>query len=150
MAEGFQAFGFIASRTLSLRGDIRADAGLLAQIETGKPRWSDDVKLSGQSEVKKGEPAYDIDAGFDLGEHFYVRTAGLESRLSGRLRLQGEAGSPMRATGIIATQDGLFNAYGQRLTVAFFEKHGRVPGSPPPLPSKRPAPRRATAAATGR
>ena len=39
---------------------------------------------------------------------------------------------------------------GQRLTVAFFEKHGRVPGSPPPLPSKRPAPRRATAAATGR
>ena len=106
-----------ASRTLSLRGDIRADAGLLAQIETGKPRWSDDVKLSGQSEVKKGALAYDIDAGFDLGEHFYVRTAGLESRLSGRLRLQGEAGSPMRATGIIATQDGLFNAYGQRLTV---------------------------------
>ncbi|MHB1116541.1 translocation/assembly module TamB domain-containing protein [Sideroxydans sp.] len=106
-----------ASRTLSLRGDIRADAGLLAQIETGKPRWSDDVKLSGQSEREKDALAYDIDAGFDLGEHFYVRTAGLESRLSGQLRLQGEAGSPMQATGIIATQDGVFNAYGQRLTV---------------------------------
>ena len=37
---------------------------------------------------------------------------------------------------------------GQRLTVAFFEKHGRVPGSPPP--SKRPAARRATAVASSR
>jgi hypothetical protein len=36
---------------------------------------------------------------------------------------------------------------GQRLTVAFYEKHGRVPGTPPP--SKRPA-RRAPALAAGR
>lgn len=106
-----------ASRTLSLRGDIRADAGLLAQIETGKPRWSDDVKLSGQAASETGTLAYDIDASFGLGEHFFVRTAGLESRLGGQLRLQGEAGAPMQATGIIATQDGVFNAYGQRLTV---------------------------------
>ncbi|MBI5490653.1 MAG: hypothetical protein HY905_25185 [Deltaproteobacteria bacterium] len=32
---------------------------------------------------------------------------------------------------------------GQRLTVAFYEKHGRVPGSPPP--SKRTTARRAPA-----
>lgn len=106
-----------ASRTLNLRGDIRADAGLLAQIETGKPRWSDDVRIGGRSESEKDALAYDIDAGFDLGEHFYLRTAGLESRLTGQLHLQGEAGSPLQATGIIATQDGVFNAYGQRLTV---------------------------------
>jgi len=106
-----------ASRTLSLHGDIRADAGLVAQIETGKPRWSDDVKIVGQTERGASSLAYDIDAGFDLGDHFYLRAAGLESRLTGQLRLQGEAGSPLQATGIIATQDGLFNAYGQQLTV---------------------------------
>lgn len=106
-----------ASRTLSLRGNLRADAGLVAQIETGKPRWSDDVRISGQSERAKNELIYDIDSGFDLGDHFYLRTAGLESRLSGQLRLQGEAGAPLQATGIIATQDGVFNAYGQQLTV---------------------------------
>ncbi|MFH2135195.1 MAG: translocation/assembly module TamB domain-containing protein [Pseudomonadota bacterium] len=106
-----------ASRTLSLRGDVRADAGLIAQIETGKPVWSDDVKIMGQSERDKNNLAYDIDAGFDLGEHFYLRTAGLESRLTGQLRLKGEAGTSVQATGIIATQDGLFNAYGQQLTV---------------------------------
>ncbi|MDD2701913.1 MAG: translocation/assembly module TamB domain-containing protein [Sideroxydans sp.] len=106
-----------ASRTLSLHGNIRADAGLIAQIETGKPRWSDDVKIIGQDERDQNSLAYDIDAGFDLGDHFYLRTAGLESRLSGQLRLKGEAGSPMQATGLIATQDGLFNAYGQQLTV---------------------------------
>ncbi len=106
-----------ASRTLSLRGDVRADAGLVAQIENDKPSWSDDVKISGQSERAKDELAYDIDTGFNLGDHFYLRTAGLESRLSGQLRLKGEAGSPMQATGIIATQDGVFNAYGQQLTV---------------------------------
>jgi translocation and assembly module TamB len=106
-----------ASRTLSLRGDILADAGLIAQIETGKPSWSDDVKIVGQSGRDEKTLAYDIDAGFDLGENFYLRTAGLESRLTGQLRLKGEAGTPMQATGIIATQDGVFHAYGQPLTV---------------------------------
>ncbi len=106
-----------ASRTLSLHGQVRADAGLITQIETGKPRWSDDVKIMGRAEQDKNSLAYDIDAGFDLGDHFYLRTAGLESRLSGQLRLEGEAGTSVQATGIIATQDGLFNAYGQQLTV---------------------------------
>lgn len=106
-----------ASRTLSWRGDIRADAGLLAQIETGKPRWSDDVKIKGRSEQTAESLAYDIDAGFDLGDNFYLRAAGLESRLTGQLHLKGDAGEPLQATGIIATQNGIFNAYGQRLTV---------------------------------
>ena len=39
---------------------------------------------------------------------------------------------------------------GQRLTVAFFEKHGRVPGLLPPPPSKLPPVRRPPPVASSR
>jgi len=107
-----------AERSLGLQGDFRADAGLLAQVESDKPRWSEDVYIVGRSqEPQRGGLRHAVDAGFDLGEHFYLRAAGLEARLNGRIRLQNEAGEPLRAVGLIATQDGVFDAYGQRLTV---------------------------------
>lgn len=107
-----------AGRSLGLKGDFRADAGLLARVESDKPRWSEDVHILGQSQEQEGGGMrHTVDVGFDLGEHFYLRAAGLESRLSGRIRLQNEAGEPLRAFGIIATQDGVFDAYGQQLTV---------------------------------
>jgi translocation and assembly module TamB len=107
-----------AGRSLGLQGEFRADAGLLAQMESGKPRWSEDVRIIGQTQVRdEGGIRHTVDAGFDLGERFYLRAAGLESRLAGRLKLQGGAGEPLQAVGIIATQDGVFDAYGQRLTV---------------------------------
>lgn len=107
-----------AGRSFRLQGDFRADAGLLAQVESDKPRWSEDVHIVGQAQEADGAGMrHTVDAGFDLGEHFYLRAAGLESRLAGRLKLQSAAGEPLQAIGIIATQDGVFDAYGQRLVV---------------------------------
>jgi translocation and assembly module TamB len=53
----------------------------------------------------------------NLGKHFYIRASGLEARLEGQLDVHGEPGEPLRVTGVIAAQDALFDAYGQRLQV---------------------------------
>ena len=113
-----QAEAVYADRTVQLRGAMRADAGLVAQIESGKPRWSDDVKIVGTQQAQDSSGLdYTLDASLDLGDQFYLRALGLESRLSGKLELKRSQEQPLQATGIIATESAIFEAYGQRLTV---------------------------------
>ncbi len=106
-----------ANHVLTLGGSIRADAGLINQPVSNRPRWSDDVQLVGQESASRPGTPYAVDAKLDLGEHFYIRASGLEARLAGKLDVHGEPGSPLSVTGIIAAQDALFDAYGQRLQV---------------------------------
>ncbi len=102
---------------LTLGGNIRADAGLINQPISNRPRWSDDVQIIGREPAVRPGPPNTVDATLDLGDHFYIRASGLEARLSGQLNVHGEPGEPLRVTGIIAAQDALFDAYGQRLQV---------------------------------
>lgn len=106
-----------ASKTLMLEGNIRADAGLINQPVSDRPRWSEDVQISGQETASRVGPPRTVDATLELGDHFYIRASGLEGRLAGQLKVRGEPGEPLRVTGIIAAQDAVFDAYGQRLQV---------------------------------
>lgn len=106
-----------ASKTLILDGNIRADAGLINQPVSDRPRWSEDVQIIGQAPVSRAGPPSAVDATLDMGDHFYIRASGLEGRLAGQLKVRGEPGVPLRVTGTIAAQDAVFNAYGQRLQV---------------------------------
>jgi len=106
-----------ASKTLMLEGNIRADAGLINQPVSDRPRWSEDVQISGQEPASRVGPPRTVDATLELGDHFYIRASGLEGRLAGQLKVRGEPGEPLRVTGIIAAQDAVFDAYGQRLQV---------------------------------
>ena len=103
--------------TLTLDGNITADAGLISQPISDKPQVSDDVVFTGRQAVARKGPRISVDATLNLGEHFYLRASGLEARLAGQLRLRGEPGQQMRVTGSIAARDASFEAYGQRLTV---------------------------------
>jgi len=58
-----------------------------------------------------------VNANLDLGDHFYIRASGFEGRLAGQLKVSGEPAEPLRVTGIIAAQEAVFDAYGQRLQV---------------------------------
>jgi translocation and assembly module TamB len=58
-----------------------------------------------------------VNATLELGDHFYIRASGLEGRLTGQLKVNGEPGEPLHVTGIIAAQDAMYYAYGQRLEV---------------------------------
>lgn len=112
----------LESNTLTLRGRLAADAGLLAQPTAGRPHLPDDVVVVGVEASDQQQPAgkglrIDVEAALDLGERFYIRASGLEGRLAGEVRLRGEPGQRLRATGIITAQDTRFEAYGQHLTV---------------------------------
>jgi translocation and assembly module TamB len=100
---------------LALTGDIRADAGLISQASVAKPELSDDIAIAGQQATVRKGPHLFVDATLNLGEHFYLRTSGLEARLTGQLSLHDA--QALRVTGSIAARDATFDAYGQRLSV---------------------------------
>jgi translocation and assembly module TamB len=105
------------SKILMLDGNIRADAGLINQPVSDRPRWSEDVQIIGQEPASRAGPPIAVNATLDLGDHFYIRASGLEGRLAGQLNVRGEPGEPLLVTGIIAAQDAVFDAYGQHLQV---------------------------------
>lgn len=106
----------LADARLKLAVDAVADAGFIAEPPADRPRLSADVVVAGR-QPPPGGTRVDLTADADLGRHFRLRAAGLDARLEGRLRVRGEAGRPLRASGSIAAVDGTFQAYGQRLTV---------------------------------
>lgn len=50
-----------------------------------------------------------------LGDSVHLSAAGLETRLTGRLKLQESPGAPLTAQGRLETREGSFKAYGQDL-----------------------------------
>jgi len=106
-----------SNRVLMLEGNIRVDAGLINQPVSDRPSWSDDVQIIGKEPARRTGPPTGVNATLDLGDHFYIRASGLEGRLDGQLKVSGDPGEQLRVTGIIAAQDAVFNAYGQRLQV---------------------------------
>ena len=112
----------LENNTLTLRGMLAADAGLLAQPTAGRPHLPDDVVVirKGASDQRQSDLQglrIDMEAGLDLGKRFYIRASGLEGRLEGQLSLRGEPGQPLRAIGTITARDTKFEAYGQNLVV---------------------------------
>ena len=100
---------------LTLIGNITADAGLISQSAASRPELSDDIVITGrQANVSKG-PHLSVEAILNLGDHFYLRTSGLEARLAGQLNVRDTPA--LRVTGSIAARDATFDAYGQHLTV---------------------------------
>lgn len=116
----------LAQRGESLRegvrldAGLRADAGFIAEALAAAPRLADDIVVLGQTPAERRGLPVESEISFDLGEHFHLRAAGLTSRLLGQLRLRGGlggGGERLVANGSIATRDGIFEAYGQRLSV---------------------------------
>ncbi len=103
--------------TLSLVGNIVADAGLINQPVSDRPQLPDDVVITGQQITARKGPHLSVDATLDLGEHFYLRASGLEARLVGQLSVRESPGRQLRVTGSIAARDASFEAYGKLLTV---------------------------------
>lgn len=107
---------------LTVKGNLVANAGLLAQPTAGRPHLPDDVIIIDRSELDGKQPErrglrIDVEATLDLGERFYIHASGLEGRLAGQLHLRGEPGQKLRTVGTITAQNTKFEAYGQDLTV---------------------------------
>ncbi len=107
----------IQNNLLNLSGDIVVDAGLLMQPPSGQPVLSDDIIIGEKTIEETSEPLTMIDATLDLGNNFYIRAAGLEGKLVGRLQVDNDDKHLLNVTGSIATQKATFTAYGQKLKV---------------------------------
>lgn len=101
---------------VAVDANVVADAGFVAEPPADRPRLSSDVVIAGREATPAG-PRVDLVVEVDVGEHFRIRAAGLDARLVGRVRVRGDSGQPLQASGSIATVDATFDAYGQRLTV---------------------------------
>lgn len=105
-------------------GTLKADAGFIGALATPLPAVSEDVVVVRTSapEERRGRERLRLDVRFSLGDHLWYRGRGLNTRLAGDLRVVGEPGASLRATGSIRTVDGTYDAYGQPLTI----EHGTL------------------------
>lgn len=104
--------------TLALEAAFRADAGYVELADTPPPTLSDDVVILGRDEAPRdGALKVSADVAVSLGNELYLSALGLDTRLTGELRLRLRDGEPLSAVGTIATAGGVFRGYGQNLTV---------------------------------
>jgi translocation and assembly module TamB len=105
---------------LVANGDFKVDGGWIGALAEALPSVSDDVVVIRASqppaEEKSKEPIR-IDLKLALNDRMYFEGRGLDTRLDGEIRVIGELGSPLRASGRIRTADGTYEGYGQKLEI---------------------------------
>lgn len=110
----------IGEASLVASGKLGVDAGFWRLAETGRPSLSDDVVILRSQEKKTAGPArraLRLDLLASLGSSFHFRGAGVESRLTGDVRIRSDDAGLPRASGTIRTAEGRFDAYGQKLDI---------------------------------
>lgn len=107
-------------RQVALTAKLKADRGLIELPKADKPTLSDDVIVLGHENQKERKPPpyrTKMDLSLDLGEAFYFKGRGLDTQLSGALRIRAADGEPPQAVGSIHAVKGDYSAYGQRLVI---------------------------------
>lgn len=102
---------------LSLSGNFKADAGYIGLGATASPRVSDDVLVDRGEGIEDAKARVNLDVRFQLGDRVYFEGRGLSTRLAGELRVRGDPGRTLVASGQIRTVRGNYDAYGQKLTI---------------------------------
>ena len=100
-------------------GRFTVDSGFIDLGSQNKPRLSDDVVIVGREE-KQGtnKTAFDVDITVALGDGAVaLKGRGLDARLAGEVRLQGNAGETLQAYGTIQVAKGTYTAYGRELEI---------------------------------
>ena len=103
-----------------LKGRLAADAGFVELSRTPAPSLGDDVVVldpAGKGPPQASPFKMSVDLAIGLGDALYVKALGLDTRLAGNLRLISGDGRPLAATGAITTVGGVFEGYGQTLSI---------------------------------
>ncbi|MCC2673437.1 MAG: hypothetical protein K0R58_384, partial [Ramlibacter sp.] len=142
--------GPIAARTdrsgTSVTGDLKVDRARIQVPDERPPRLGDDVVVrnapgvASTEEQRKLRPSpsqgggtVTLRVGFDLGSDFRVSGRGLDTRLAGKVQVQGVSGGMPQITGLIQTAGGTFEAYGQRMNIERGELRFTGPADNPAL-----------------
>ncbi|WP_079433247.1 translocation/assembly module TamB domain-containing protein [Zoogloea sp. LCSB751] len=103
----------------TLKGRLVADAGFVELSRTPAPSLGDDVEVIDPHHNGKSASPFHMgsDLVVNLGNALYVKALGVDTRLAGELRLQAGEGKPLHASGVITAQGGVFEGYGQKLSI---------------------------------
>ncbi len=114
-------------RSVQANGAVVAAAGFVDFSRPDLPVLSSDVNVvrpGDEVRERTRDPglAVSFDLGVGLGDHFYLRGLGLDTRIDGAVRIRGDARGNVRATGAVESKEGTYQGYGQRLAI----ERGRV------------------------
>lgn len=108
-----------------LDGQVQFDQGLFDVSRADAPSIGDDVNVTnlpgdigvaGDGEATKTRRQWQVNLDLNLGEQLRLRGRGLNTRLTGALRLTTPNGRPA-LKGTVKTVDGTFASYGQKLLI---------------------------------
>jgi translocation and assembly module TamB len=111
------------ARHFTLEGKFKADRAQVELAPQGRPVLSDDVVVLGRGKgglpVKEAPPAMPltVDVEADLGDSFHLRGLGIDADLAGTLHLRASGGRAPRVNGTIRMLNGVYAAYGQKLSI---------------------------------
>lgn len=114
----------------SVTGELHVDRARIQIPDETPPRLGEDVVVrnaagvAATEEERKQRPppsgggrAVKLGVSIDLGSDFRVTGRGVDTRLAGQVRVVGESLAMPQITGLIRTQGGTFEAYGQRMNI---------------------------------
>jgi translocation and assembly module TamB len=114
------------NNTWSLIGKMKADGAYFQLPKLPPPSLSSDVvivkgnrlslEVDQAEQVQKGVNT-SLDISLDLGPNFVFVGRGINTPLTGSLRLKGHDNAPIYASGSILTKGGLYEGYGQQLEI---------------------------------
>lgn len=120
---------------VALKARVAINRGIFLLGDSYAPTLSPDVRIRGRTpppRPSQHELGLALDVSVDLGNDFRVRsgergqllrgrlpfqTSGLDARLTGQVRMQGDRGENVRASGEIRVAEGSYFLLGQRLDI---------------------------------
>lgn len=108
----------ISPGSAELSGDLVIPEAELAPLEfNSSVSPSRDVEIVGAEAPPTETLATDVNVRVKLGDDVRITGLGFEGRLTGDLAVAGDAGEILTGNGEITITDGIYEAYGQKLTV---------------------------------
>ena len=108
---------------LRLAGSVKAESGHIEYASTSVGRLADDVVVKGRPRPPPargagvGDTPLALDLDLDLGDALTFSGEGLETALTGRVKVQTDARGALQARGTIRAERGTYFAYGQKLVI---------------------------------
>ncbi len=100
----------------------------LSELPPGAVAVSEDVVVINRVEVRPGGTRLEVDLEVVLQDHVHFTAFGLDTGLTGTLRLRQSAEGIVQLNGTLTLIDGVFEVYGQKLAI----ESGRLTYSGPP------------------
>lgn len=104
---------------LQLHGNWKVNQATIILADSGNVTYSKDVIVLGRPEKKTDQPVpVNFNLTVDLGNRFYLKGKGLDTRLEGKIQAVSSQDNRLRVFGTINTVNGTYSAFGQKLTIA--------------------------------